>query len=97
MHQSLVQETSGQTPLPPRNAVVIAHQEEPRTLYILLGPEGALKVGTCAHCVIEEHGRPARAWDAQGDNALDFDRDTLFAHLADLGIVLTDRQAYICP
>ena len=32
-----------------------------------------------------------------GDNALDFDRDTLFAHLAEMGIVFTNRQAYVCP
>lgn len=47
--------------------------------------------------VIEEEGRPERAWDADGDHDLDFDRDTLFAHLADLGIVFTKRQAYVCP
>jgi hypothetical protein len=66
-------------------------------LYITLGPENAFKAGTCEHCVIEEHGRPERAWDADGDNALDFDRDTLFAHLAEMGIVFTNRQAYVCP
>lgn len=32
-----------------------------------------------------------------GDKELDFDRDTLFTHLADLGIVLINRQAYVCP
>ncbi|HVU69518.1 MAG TPA: hypothetical protein VHD63_20455 [Ktedonobacteraceae bacterium] len=71
--------------------------QRPGVLYITLGPDGAFKAGTCAHCVIEERGRPGRAWDADGDNELDFARDTLFAHLADLGVVLINRKAYICP
>lgn len=32
-----------------------------------------------------------------GDTDLDFDRDTLFAHLAALGIQIIDREAYVCP
>ena len=74
-----------------------AQSHQPEVLYITLGPDGSLKVGTCEHCVIEERGRPERAWDADGDAALDFDRDTLFACLAELGITLTNRQAYVCP
>lgn len=75
--------------------VVSSHQ--PSTLYITLGPDGAFKVGTCQRCVVEEQERPERSWEADGDSALDFDRDTLFAHLADLGVVLTNRHAYVCP
>lgn len=74
-----------------------APSQPPAVLYISLGPDGSFKIGTCSHCVIDEQGRPERAWDADGDRELDFDRDTLFAHLADLGIVLTNRQAYVCP
>jgi hypothetical protein len=80
--------------LAPESRVLSPH---PEVLYLTLGPDGSLKVGTCEHCVIEERGRPERAWDADGDNELDFDRDTLFAYLADLGVVLTNRQAYVCP
>lgn len=76
---------------------LVAPSHHSSTLYILLGPDGALKIGTCAHCVLEEQGRPERSWDANGDADLDFDRETLFASLAELGIVLTNRQAYICP
>ena len=82
--------------LPPPNPS--GAQEKPScTLYISLGPEGTFKAGTCAHCVIQERGRPARAWDADGDRDLDFARDQLFAELAALGVVLTNRQAYVCP
>jgi hypothetical protein len=66
-------------------------------LYIAITPDSSFKVGTCEHCVLLEEGRPARAWDAPGDAALDFDRDRYFALLAYLGIVLHERQAYICP
>lgn len=69
----------------------------PLTLYIGLGPDGAFKAGTCAHCVVEERGRPARAWNADGDRDLDFDRERLLAELADLGVQITDRRAYVCP
>jgi hypothetical protein len=68
----------------------------PHTLYITLGSDGLFKAGTCQHCVLE-HGRPGRAWDANGDDELDFDRDTLLAFLAELGVVVTDRHAYVCP
>ena len=75
----------------------VLQSQQPGVLYITLGPDGALKVGTCEHCVVEERGRPGRAWDADGDKELEFDRDTLFANLADLGVVLTNRHAYVCP
>ncbi len=75
----------------------VPQSQQPQTLSITLGPGGAFKVGTCAHCVIEEQGRPARAWDADGDKDLDFDRASLFAYLAEYGIVLTNRQSYVCP
>jgi hypothetical protein len=82
--------------LPPPNPPE-AQEKNPCTVYISLGPEGTFKAGTCAHCVIQERGRPARAWDADGDRDLDFARDQLFAELAALGVVLTNRQAYVCP
>lgn len=89
--------TGGQTP-PPTDLMDVASAEcPPPILYITLGSNGSLKAGTCEHCVVYEQGRPQRAWDADGDRELDFDRDTLFAYLAELGIVLTDRQAYVCP
>ncbi len=84
-------------PIPPDGGDQVPQSPQSPTLYITLGPHGAFKVGTCSHCVIEEQGRPGRAWDADGNKELDFDRDTLFAHLADLGIVLTNRQSYVCP
>ena len=83
---------------PMRPPVFAAHEEEPPTaLYITLGPQQQVKIGTCEHCVVSERGRPGRAWDAVGDTDLDFDRDTLFASLATLGIQITDREAYVCP
>jgi len=89
------QNSDGKGPTPLDHEMTPSQQ--PGVLYITLGPAGAFKVGTCSHCVIEEQGRPERAWDADGDTALDFDRDTLFAYLAELGITLTNRQAYVCP
>lgn len=65
-------------------------------LFVLVEP-GALKVGTCAHCVLEEPGRPARAWDAEGDSALDFERETLLEKLAAFGVVITSKEEYVCP
>ena len=84
---------------PPVSAPVVgaSEAEGPLTLYITLGPDGAFKVGTCAHCVVHEHGRPSRAWDAEGDRDLDFDRESLLAELAALGVEITDRSAYVCP
>lgn len=75
----------------------ITQDNHPQTLYITLGADGACKMGTCSHCVIEERGRPANAWEADGDRALDFDRAALLASLADLGVEVVDRHAYICP
>jgi hypothetical protein len=66
-------------------------------LYVAVTPDASFKVGTCEHCVLLEEGRPQRAWDAHGDTDLDFDRDRYFALLAQLGIVLHERRAYICP
>jgi hypothetical protein len=66
-------------------------------LYVTLSPAGELKVGTCDHCVIREQGRPERAWSADGDLELDFDRDRLIAQLKTLGVVVTIQQEYICP
>lgn len=66
-------------------------------LYIALEVDASYKIGTCDHCVLLERGRPAHAWDADGDKELDFDRDRYFAHLAAFGLVMTHRQAYVCP
>lgn len=82
---------------PPGPPAPVMQQTDPLTLYITLGPNGSFKAGTCAQCVIEERGRPARAWEADGDRALDFDRETLLAELAALGVHLTNRHAYVCP
>ena len=68
-----------------------------QNLYITLSPAGELKIGTCDHCVIHEPGRPARAWDADGDRELDFNRDRLIAGLKKLGVVVAIQQEYVCP
>jgi len=57
----------------------------------------SLKIGTCEHCVVQEQGRPARAWEAQGDKELDFERDKLLAGLAALGLEVKLKEQYICP
>ncbi len=79
-----------------------AWQEEPlplraSALYALVEQDASFKVGTCEHCVLVEPGRPASAWDANGDTELDFDRDRYFALLGKFGIVIGERQAYVCP
>lgn len=66
-------------------------------LHVSIGSDTSYKIGTCSHCVLMERGRPERAWDADGDNDLDFDRDQYFALLSTLGLVMSDRQAYVCP
>ncbi len=66
-------------------------------LFITVAADGSLKAGTCDHCVIHEQGRPERAWSAEGDRELDFDRDRLFAQLAQLGVVVRVSQEYVCP
>ncbi len=66
-------------------------------LHVAIDTDAAFKIGTCVHCVLFEEGRPARAWDADGDRELDFDRNRYFALLAHLGIVMKERQAYVCP
>jgi len=57
----------------------------------------SLKIGSCEHCVVKEQGRPTRAWEAQGDQELDFERDKLLAGLAALGIEVRLKEQYICP
>lgn len=69
---------------------------QPIELHIAL-EQGMLKIGTCFHCVVREPGRPDRAWDTDGDNELDFDRDQLLALLAALGVTTEITQEYICP
>lgn len=66
-------------------------------LHVAIAPDASFKVGTCEHCVLIEEGRPDRAWDADGDTELDFDREHYFALLAQLGIVMQERRAYVCP
>ncbi len=66
-------------------------------LHVAIDADASYKIGTCDHCVLVERGRPTRAWDADGDKELDFDRDRYFAYLATFGIVMTQRQAYVCP
>jgi hypothetical protein len=69
----------------------------PSALHLKIEPDGSLKIGTCEHCVIAEPGRPARAWDPDGDRELDFDRDTLISRLQALGVQVTIVQEYVCP
>ncbi|GHO82293.1 hypothetical protein [Dictyobacter formicarum] len=66
-------------------------------LHVSIDADASYKIGTCEHCVLWEQGRPDRAWDADGDKDLDFDRDRYFALLEALGIVMTECQAYVCP
>lgn len=68
------------------------HQE----LHVVL-QDGTIKIGTCEHCVVQEHGRPARAWNPDGDTALDFDRDELITRLAALGVQVQITEEYVCP
>ena len=68
-----------------------------QSLYVHLESDGTIKVGTCSHCVIEEKGKPERAWKAQGDSELDFDRDALIAALEKLGVAVVIEQEYVCP
>ena len=66
-------------------------------IYAAIDPDASFKIGTCDHCVLQEQGRPDRAWNNDDDAELDFERDTYFAYLAQLGLLLQDRQAYVCP
>ena len=68
-----------------------------RTLYVKIGTDGAVKLGTCSHCVVDEVGRPARSWEPEGDRDLDFARDALIARLASYGIQVEIDQQYVCP
>ncbi len=68
----------------------------PGELHIVL-ENGLLKIGTCFHCVVREPGRPDRAWNADGDKELDFDRDQLLARLATFGVTTEITQEYVCP
>lgn len=68
-----------------------------QALYVTISPEGSLKIGTCDHCVVREQGRPQRAWNADGDRELDFNRDGLIAQLKALGVVVRVDQEYVCP
>ncbi len=70
---------------------------EPTTIYISFETAQTIKVGTCDHCVTQEKGRPNRAWNAQGDRELDFDRDGLIQRLAALGVQVDITQQYVCP
>lgn len=70
---------------------------EAQQLYITLSPDGQLKVGTCQHCVAQEHGRPDRAWNADGDKELDFQRDRLLEELKRLGVIVAIIEQYVCP
>ena len=80
-----------------KNQEQVANLPEAKKLFLVfdLGQQH-LKVGTCRHCVVGEPVRPTRAWDAEGDKALDFDREALMTGLAAYGIQLTLRDQYIC-
>jgi hypothetical protein len=66
-------------------------------LYITLSPSGEIKIGTCMHCVVQEQGRPERAWNPDGDKELDFPRDELIAQLAQRGVHVEILEQYVCP
>lgn len=73
--------------------------QEPKiapTLFVLL-ENGTLKIGSCEHCVTQEHGRPDRAWNPNGDAELDFDRDAFLAAMRSLGVSVEVTQEYVCP
>jgi hypothetical protein len=73
-----------------------APASQPAELHIVLELD-TLKMGTCFHCVVKEPGRPDRAWNADGDKELDFDRNALISQLAQLGVVVEIQQEYVCP
>ena len=62
-------------------------QQAEQSLYITISPDG-LKMGTCEHCVIQEPGRPERAWNPNGDTELDFDRNGYIKTMRELGVVI---------
>ncbi len=66
-------------------------------LFIVINGDGSTKMGTCEHCVVHEQGRPARAWDPDGDKELDFDRDGIIAALRNFGIQVEITTEYVCP
>lgn len=80
--------------LPSQKVPDVPEQEE---LHVHLDANGFLKIGTCSHCVVQEPGRPARAWQANGDCELDFDRDQFLSRLAAFGVVTTITEEYVCP
>jgi hypothetical protein len=75
----------------------IVRQPGRKTLYVKIDDDGAVKIGTCMHCVVREQGRPVRAWNAKGDAELDFPRDLLVHRLAAFGLQVEIEQEYVCP
>ncbi len=76
--------------------------QEPRPLppspelFVLVTPSG-LRIGSCIHCAVHEPGRSERSWEPDGNKELDFDRDTFLAGLEALGVIVTEREEYVCP
>ena len=68
-----------------------------KKLYVNIKDDGAVKIGTCKHCVLYEQSRPVRAWNANGDAELDFPRDQLLQQLAAFGLLVEIEQEYVCP
>jgi hypothetical protein len=68
-----------------------------KKLYVKIGDDGAVTIGTCKHCVVYEKGRPVRAWNAPGDADLDFPRDRLVQRLTTFGLQVEIDQEYVCP
>ncbi len=66
-------------------------------LYVAIDLDGAVKIGTCKHCIAYEQSRPARSWAPRGDSELDFPRNALIEQLAAHGVHLSIEQEYICP
>ncbi len=75
----------------------LVRQPGRKKLYVKIDDDGAVKIGTCMHCVVREQGRPIRAWNANGDAELDFPRDLLVHRLAEFGLQIEIEQEYVCP
>jgi hypothetical protein len=72
-------------------------QQRKKRLYVKIGDNGSVKIGTCKHCVVREKGRPTRSWNNNGDAELDFPRDRLIQRLTEFGLSVEVEQEYVCP
>jgi hypothetical protein len=75
----------------------VRERQRRKKLYVRIAEDGGVKIGTCRHCVVNEVGRPARAWTPDGDQELDFARDELIQRLEAFGLRVEVEQEYVCP